>query len=133
MAGALALLGAGASLYSGIASYQISKGQSSMLEEQGALAKEDYDRQAKAVRDDAYRLRQKQTMDYISMGVEIQGTPLLLMKETEIQSEYDASYLEEVGARVESLYKKRAKIARQEGVAALVSGIMGGGGALMKG
>ena len=121
------------SAYGGIASYVISLESASLLKEQGALAKDDYYRQAALIRDEGTRVRAKQAMDYVSSGVELSGSPLLVLKETFTKSRELARSYEVTGENVEELAKKKAKIAKQEGIARMVSGLLGAGGAIAGG
>jgi hypothetical protein len=127
------ILQAAGSIYGGIASYIISGEQSSLLKEQGALTRDDYFKQAGLVRDEGRRVRAKQTMEYISSGVEIVGTPQLVLKETQRNASRMAGSLETTGINMESLYRKKAKIARQEGVSSMISGIFQGAGSIAGG
>lgn len=127
-----AILGAAGSVYGGIASYMMSKDQSKLLENQGTLAKEDYFRQAEVVRDQGYRFKQQQAMDYISSGVEIQGTALLVLQETTKMANTEAKWLEYTGGAIEQLQHENAKIKEREGKAALISGILGGAFSMTK-
>jgi len=119
------VISAGASLYSGITSYSNAFATASLLKEQGELTKADYYRQAKKTRDEGYRFEQEQTMAYISAGVEMQGTPLLMANETKAEYTEEAYYQEQTGNAYESLYNQQAAIKKREGVAELVSGIVG--------
>ena len=120
------ILSAGASIYGGISAYQSSLDTASLMEEQGALTRDDYMRQANLVRDEGRRFRAKQTMDYISSGVEIAGTPQLVMKETLSKYTTKAGALDVTGANYSRLYKRKAQITKNEGRAQLISGIMSG-------
>jgi hypothetical protein len=99
----------------------------SLLEEQGALTKDDYYRQAALVKEEGFRARSKQTMEYISSGVEIVGTPQLVLKETLSKSFAKANSLEVTGRNYERLYKRKAKQSQSEGMTQLVESIMMGG------
>lgn len=118
---------AGGGLYSGIAGYMFSMSEAEMLEEEGALTKTDYFRQAQLEREEGDRIRSKQTMEYVGAGVEVLGTPLLVLEETRTQSRAKAAALETTGINYERLAQKKAKLTEQRGKAGLISGIFFGG------
>jgi hypothetical protein len=121
------------SIYAGVSTYKAAFGEASLLEEQGALTRDDYYKQAALVRDDGHRTRAKQTMEYISAGVEVAGTPLLVLRETLSRSYARASSYERTGTAAMDLYNKKASIMRKEGKAALVSGVLKGAGSMLGG
>jgi len=125
------LLQGAAQIYGGIATYQSSLEQASLLEEEGALTRDDYRRQASLTREEGRRFRAKQTMDFISSGVEIVGTPQLVLRETLSKSVAKAGSLETTGANAERLYKRKADITRNEGMASMIGGILQGSGTLL--
>jgi hypothetical protein len=120
-------LQAGALGLSGISSAISGFQNASLLEEQGALTKDDYYRQAALVKEEGFRTRSKQTMEYISSGVEIVGTPQLVLKETLSKSFAKANSLEVTGRNYERLYNKKAKQSESEGMTSLISSIVMGG------
>jgi len=115
-------------IYAGYSAYKSAFGEASLLEEQGSLTRDDYFKQAALIKDSGERLRAKQTMDYVSAGVEVVGTPLLVLKETLSRSYARASSYETTGGNYQALYNRKAKIMRSEGRAALISGILQGTG-----
>ena len=124
-------LAAGGNLYAGYSALLAGKENASLLQEQGSLTRDDYYAQASLVRDEGRRIRAKQTMEYVSSGVEIAGTPLLVLRETLQKYAQKAGSLETTGVRLEGLYQKKAKIAKQEGQAAFISSIFNAGAALL--
>ena len=124
-------LAAGGDIYAGYSALIAGNENASLLQEQGSLTKDDYYAQAGLVRDEGRRVRAKQTMEYVSSGVEIAGTPLLVLRETLQKSSQKAGSLETTGGNLESLYQKKAKIAKQEGQATFVSSILQAGAALI--
>lgn len=122
---------AGGNLLSGVSSLISGLENASLLKEQGALTKDDYFKQADLVRDEGHRTRAKQTMEYISSGVEAVGTPQLVARETLKKYTQAAGSLETTGTNYERLYSKKAKMAKQEGYAAFASSIIKTGAALL--
>lgn len=124
-------LGAGASLFGGITSYASGMESASLLNEQGSLSRDDYYRQAALVLDQGYRVRSKQTMEYVSAGVEIAGTPQLVLKETMSKANAQAISYETAGENAYRLARQKAKQAESEGMSSLVSGILIAGALLI--
>jgi hypothetical protein len=121
------------SMYAGVSAYKSAFGEASLLEEQGALTRDDYYTQAALVRDEGHRTRAKQTMEYVSAGVEVVGTPLLVLRETLSRSYARASSYEKTGVAAMNLYNRKAQITRNEGKAALISGVLSGAGSMLGG
>lgn len=131
MAGVGGALQAGGSLISGWSSLLSGLENSSLFKEQGALTRDDYYKQAALVRDEGHRIRAKQTMEYVSSGVEVVGTPQMVLRDTLRQSLKQAKSLETTGVNIENLYRKKAKTAKREGYAAFASSILQAGAALV--
>lgn len=129
---ALAVAGAANSIYQGVSANQSAKGEASLMRQQGELERAESYREAARLRDEGYRFKQVQMMAYISSGVEIQGTPLLVMGETSSMAEYEAKAEESRGDAALSLASANAKIRKREGRAELISGIVGAGTSLGK-
>jgi hypothetical protein len=122
-----------ASIYSGVQANKQAKKQASLLSEEGLLAQTDYEKQAVLALDEGYRTRAQQTMDFVSAGVEMIGTPLLVLAETAKMAETDAEELRTTGRNTRNLYNQKAKIAVSEGRASLISSVLTGASALAKG
>mgnify|MGYP001499292314 CR=1 FL=1 len=125
------LLFGGANIFGGISSFMSSREQASLLEEQGALTKDDYYRQAALVRESGQRTRAKQTMEYISSGVEIVGTPQLMLKETISKSLAQAGALEVTGRNYERLYSRKSRTTESQGMSQLITSILETGALLI--
>lgn len=122
-----ALLAASA-LYSGFSSMQSAKQQAKWQESEGELAKQDYAHKAYIALDEGYRLRQQQAMEYIGAGVEIQGTPLLMLAETKRRTEIEAESISRTGGNINIMAGERAKITRSEGRSGFISSLFSAGG-----
>ena len=119
----LGIVSAATAIGGGVSANKSAKAQSSLMEQQGQLQYEDALREAAGILDDGRRFQQKQMMEYISSGVEIQGTPLLVSSETMRMAEKEAEYTEKHGTAQRSLSQDNAKITRSEGKAALIGSI----------
>lgn len=120
-------------MYKGYSAYKAAFGEASLLEQQGSLMRDDYFKQAALIKDEGERLRSKQTMEYVSSGVEVIGTPLLVLRETLSRSYARARSYEQTGLNYENLYRAKAGIMRKEGRAALISGVISGTGTIVGG
>jgi len=118
-------------IFAGISALDAANENASLLEQQGLLVRDDYNKQAALTREEGSRIRAKQTMEYISSGVEVVGTPQLVLKETLSKTMAKAGALEVTGAGYSRLYSKKAQITRKEGQAALVSGVMSAAASLI--
>lgn len=114
---------AATAIYSGVSSYQSGKASAKLQKEQGALQLEEGLFEAGRVRDEGYRYQQEQMMQYIGAGVEIKGTPLLVMAESVAKAEEEAKATERRGYALESFAAQQAKITTNQGRAALIGSI----------
>ena len=119
----LTAVSVGTSLYAGYSAQKSSKKQASLMEQQGEVQKEDALREAARIRDEGYRFKQEQGMAYISSGVELVGTPLLVMAETAKMAEEEARATEKRGYAQGDLANAQAKITRNEGKAQMIASI----------
>lgn len=124
-------LGSGAYIFSGITSFAQGMESASLLTEQGELSRDDYYRQAELVLDQGYRTRAKQTMEYIGGGVEIMGTPQLVLKETLSKANAQSESYKTTGDNVYNLARQKAKMAKNEGMSSLVSNVLLAGALLI--
>lgn len=125
------ILTGAADLFSGIDALLQSKESSKLLKEEGTLVKADYFRQAKLVREDGTRVRSKQAMQYLGAGVELVGTPLLVLRQTLMDATERAESFQTAGIRAEDKFNRQAKQARRAGRAALIKGIASAGAAFI--
>lgn len=118
------LLGGVGDIVGGISSFLSSRKTASLLEEQGSLSRDDYYRQAALIQEEGSRTRSKQTMEYISNGVEIAGTPQLVLKETLSRAQAQARSYQVTGENVLKLSREKAKITKDEGMADLITSVL---------
>ena len=101
-----------------------SMNQAKLVQQEGLLEQLDAEREASLTLDEGYRLRQKQAMDYIGGGVELQGTPLLVLAETARRTDLMAQSIRDMGQRKKWLADQNARAITNEGRSALISSIM---------
>lgn len=115
------------SILSGTSSYFSSLENSTALLDEGNLSREDYYRQAAFTREAGVRTRAKQAMEYLSSGVEIAGTPQLVLKETVSRAAVQARAYERTGDNILRLAEKKADTTEEEGMSSLISSIITAG------
>jgi hypothetical protein len=120
-------------IYQGYAAKKAGDQQAALLNEQGLLSQTDFEKQAIIALDEGHRRQQQQAIDYISAGVEIQGTPLLLLAETAKKTVTQAEELRKTGKNSRAYYSKNARVALDEGRSALISSVIGGAAQWAKG
>jgi hypothetical protein len=125
------LLLAASSLYSGYAQLQSSKNQAKLTELNGQALQDDADHKALVFLDEGYRLRQQQAMDYIGAGVEIMGTPLLVMLETKRRTEVAAASIVRTGKNENVISQANASAMRSTGRSSMISSLLTAGGQLL--
>jgi hypothetical protein len=118
------LITTGGKLFGGITSFASGMSEASLLSQQGEISRDDYYRQAQLIREQGARTRAKQSMDYVSAGVELAGTPLLVLRETLSRSMAEGAAYERTGRNVERLYNQKAKQTKNEGMGQLVGSVL---------
>ena len=113
----------GTSLYSGAQANKAAKKQAALQEEQGQIQLQEALVEAAQIRQEGERTKQEQMMAYIGSGVEIQGTPLLVMTETTKLADTEAAATEKRGYAQGNLANAQAKITRAEGKAQMIASI----------
>ena len=113
----------GTSLYSGAQANKAAKKQAALQEEQGQIQLQEALVEAAQIRQEGERTKQEQMMQYIGSGVEIQGTPLLVMAETTKLANTEAVATEKRGYAQGDLANAKAKITRSEGKAQMIASI----------
>ena len=129
---AVSVVAAG-SIYQGVSAKQQADKQAKLVKEQGGILRDEAYVEAGKIREDGYKFAQEQTMAYLSSGVEITGTPLLLARETLSMAEEEARATEKRGDQGLDLAQKQGNIIKNEGRAQMISGIIGAGSAVAKG
>lgn len=106
------LVSAGLQVASGFASYaqqkKADKAARNAANEQARLMEEDADRAALQERIEADKVRKTQKIAYLTSGVDLEGSPLLVMEETRNKGEENAKNIKESGYA-------RAKLTREQG------------------
>lgn len=125
------LLLAAASLTSGYSNMKAANSQSMFEGLQGQATQLDYEHKSYLALDAGYRLSQQQAMEYIGAGVEIQGTPLLMLKETARKTEVEAASIRRTGGNINSIAQMNAGTTKSQGRSGMISSILTTGGYLL--
>lgn len=116
---AASLLGAGASLYGGIQQKKQAKKQAKLAREQAA-----FDAERKRIQ--TRRLSGQQRVNFAAAGLKIEGSPALLIEETEQLGYQEADDILRYG-------NMQAKALKKQGKNALIGGALSAGGGILGG
>ena len=119
-------LSALAKVYSGYSKNKSLREEGMLQEEQGAIFYKESLRDANIIRHEGQVFLQKQSLQYLSSGVELGGSALITLKQTELYAEEAAKTTERRGKAGYDLAKRKNEIAGNEGTASLISGFLGG-------
>lgn len=120
---ALTAVSAGASIYGGIQANSASKKEAGLLREQGAIAQSEADSEAASHARDVRRFAADQSLAFLSNGVTLAGSPLLVLDDTITQGQKEVDSITRSGNAQRSLFNQRADITRNQGRAALIGGL----------
>jgi len=120
---ALSVVAAGFSVAGGLSARDSAKKEASAQEEQARLANAEARREADrtAKTNDVFRRRQK--LAFLKSGVLLEGSPLLVLQETQEESQKEVDAIRARGNALEDLGKRRASVTRSEGRAKLIGSI----------
>ena len=122
----LALAQVGSGLAQGITSYTTGQAQGNQLESEGIILEGEANREASRIEDEGNRFAQEQKMAYIASGVEIGGSAVVTLAQTDKWAKTQADAVRSRGSAIRSYYNRRGQIAKNEGLAGFISGIAGG-------
>jgi hypothetical protein len=128
----MAAMAAVGSLVSGISQSQQAKGQAQVARANAEAADDQAASEAQAVRDKARRLSGQNRALIGASGVDISGSFLDALQDSDISSELDAQTALYNGKIQSMNYRAQASAASAAGQSALVSGIFGAGTNAMK-
>lgn len=120
------LLSFGGSIYGGYAAVQSSKSTKGMMEDQARLTYDEARRTALRMREEGESFRQEQEMAYISSGVEIGGSSVVVLEQTRRYVEEEVVATERSGLAQKEFMEKQAKIQYKQTKASAIASIFGG-------
>jgi len=122
----LALIAFGGSVFSGTSQYKSSKAYASILESEGDQAYYEGLREAMRMREQGDMFISEQGASYLSSGVEIGGSSVVVMAQTKRFIEEEATATERSSLAVKDRAYQNASLKRKEGKASMISSIFGG-------
>jgi len=123
LGGALGALG---SIYTGISAFNAAGAVAEDLRFEGEVVFREAIRTANVIREEGMKFAAAQSLQYIGSGVQLAGSALVTIAQTEKFAETEASAVEARGGATKSLAERSARVKENEGRAALVGGIVGG-------
>jgi len=125
-AGMLALMSAGMGVAQGISAMGSKRAEATMLEADAIRLEREAGREARRIEDDGKRFAARQKMTYIGSGVQIGGSAVVTLAQTDKWARTEAEAVRERGRAIREYYGRAAQIARREGMAAFIGGVTGG-------
>lgn len=114
--------------YSGYSKNKSLRDEGALIAEQGAIQYTEALRDASIVRHEGQIFLQKQSLQYIGSGVQLSGSALITLRQTELYANEYADSIERRGLAVRDLSNKKRDIMQKEGTSSLLSGLFGGAG-----
>jgi len=122
----LALASVGMGVAQGISAMGTKRAEATMLEADAIRLEGESRREARRIEDEGKRFAARQKMMYIGSGVQIGGSAVVTLAQTDKWARAEADAVRERGKAIRDYYGRAADIARREGTAAFISGIVGG-------
>jgi hypothetical protein len=113
-------------LYSGITQNQAASEQAKLFFEQGATQAIEAEREALRREKLASRFKARQAMLFVKSGVRLEGSPLLLLEETQIEAEKEVEAIRQQGRARQRISFAQGEMAGSEGRARLVGSLFEG-------
>lgn len=107
----------------GFAGYGAKTAQGAMYDAEGIRLEGEANREASRIEDEGARFAAKQKLMYIGSGVEIGGSAVVTLAQTDKWAATEAEATRARGRSLRSYYERSGAIARNEGKAAFISGI----------
>jgi len=100
--------------------------EAGLQEDQARLASFEAEEEADRVSEENRKFGARQRLLFLKAGVDLAGSPLLILEETRVEGEKEVRAIRRRGAAQLGLGMRRAGITRRKGRAALIAGISGG-------
>lgn len=110
----------------GIAANSAKQSEASMRESEGVLLESEAMREASLIEDEGRRFADSQKMAYIGSGVEIGGSAVVTLAQTDKWAKTEADAVRSRAKSLRAYYDRAGQIARNQGKAAFVSSVAGG-------
>lgn len=119
----LGAMAVGGKLLAGYNAKQAARREASAMEAQGLTLQDEYAQEAQRRADEVRKLKAKQKLAFLANGVQITGTPNLVLDETTRQGQAEVNALTNRGNAYAKLYYQKAGIMRNEGRSAFLGSI----------
>jgi hypothetical protein len=110
----------GAQVYSGIQQDKMAQRAARFQESQAILAQEEALREARQVKENLEKFRKTQKLAFLKNGVTLQGSPMLVLQETERKGLEEVDAIVKRGTAISNLLFQEAKTKRRTGRAILI-------------
>ena len=130
---AFTVISVAAKIGAGIQENNAAKAEAKLQEAQGALAQEEAVAEAQRVANDRRKFRKKQKVAFLKNGINLAGSPLLVIEETRRESQAEVDSIVRRGRAQANLAFQQAALTRGGGRAALTSGIFSAAGTAVVG
>lgn len=110
----------------GFAAYGAKTAQGEMYEAEGIRLEGESNREAARIEDEGARFAEEQKLAYIGSGVEIGGSAVVTLAQTDKYARTQAEAVRERGRAIRDYYGRSGAIAKREGVASFIQGIGSG-------
>ena len=107
----------------GIAGYGAKNAQATMYDAEGIRLEGEANREASRIEDDGRRFAAQQKMMYIGSGVEIGGSAVVTLAQTDKWAKTEADATRDRGRALRAYNERSGRIARNEGMASFISGV----------
>lgn len=122
---AFSVISAGTSLAAGFAGQDAAGREADLLNQQGLIARSEAEAEAERVGTQNRKFKKVQKLAFLKSGVSLFGSPLLVLEETEREGQKEVDAIRRRGFAQQTLFGRKAKIARGKGRQALIGGFTG--------
>lgn len=119
----LGAMAVGGTLLAGYNAKQAARREASALEAQGLMLRDEYAKEAQNRANEVRKFKAKQKLAFLSNGVQITGTPQLVLDETTREGQDEVNALTKRGNAYADLAYRKAGIMRDEGRSAFIGSI----------
>ena len=121
-----AMIGAVGEIYSGVSAMNAANQSAAEMRGQGEVLFNESLRTAAIIEEEGYKFGAMQSLQYIGSGVEVAGSALITIAQTNKYAAAEAEAVKSKGRTQRNLAYTTAERTENEGRASLVSGILGG-------
>lgn len=122
-------LSAGLKVFGAISAASSAKSQSAAADAAARQAEIEAKERAAAEERENKKLKARQLVGFLRSGVQLEGTPLEVLEETELLGEQDIAAIERAGAAQAAGYRSKASTLKSTARSQLLSGLVGAGSA----